>query len=229
MVTTHHLIKLLDEAASKNEILQEIIIVPYANPIGLSQGFMDRHLGRFSFETVINFNRSWYDLSSKIESIVGPKLSKTDPLANVQIIREAMVNALNTTTALREEEVMKRELFKLACVADIVLDLHCDCVALMHMYTHDKCWPAFTDLAVELQSYAQLLAPCSGGNPFDEACSAVWAVLAAKFPEYPIPMGCQSATVELRGTLDVSCLSVEHVGIVFVQCSNMYRYRMSLV
>ena len=98
---------------------------------------------------------------------------------------------------------MKKELFKLAAVADIVLDLHCDSVALMHMYTHDKCWPHFKDLCVELQSYAQLLSPVSGGNPFDEACSTVWAALGEKYPQFPIPMGCQSATVELRGQLDV--------------------------
>ena len=61
-----------------------------------------------------------------------------------------------------------------------------------------------SDLAADLQSECTLLDSISGGNPFDEACSSIWAQLADRFPDYPIPMACQSATIELRGELDVS-------------------------
>ena len=204
MLVSHHLIKMLDIAASRGHIKNEIIIVPFANPIGLAQGFMDLHLGRFSFETMINFNRNWHDFSKEVAAAVLPKLSMTDSANNVRVIREALSVAVNNVPVLREEEVMKKELFKLAVVADICLDLHCDDRSLLHMYTHDKCWPALRDLSDELQSHVCMLATCSGGNPFDEACTQVWETLAGQFPAFPIPMACQSATVELRGQADVS-------------------------
>ena len=50
---------------------------------------------------------------------------------------------------------------------------------------------------------AVLLAEISGGHPFDEALSGPWTALAARFPDRPIPLGCASATVELRGRSDV--------------------------
>jgi len=60
------------------------------------------------------------------------------------------------------------------------------------------------DLAAEIQSQCHLLASTSGGQPFDEVASHLWAVLQDKFPECPLPMSCQSVTVELRGESDVS-------------------------
>jgi uncharacterized protein len=204
MLVSHHLIKMLDAAAASDHILKEIVLVPYANPIGLAQGFMDQHLGRFSFETMINFNRNWFDLTAQVARTVLPRLSVDSAEHNVRVIREVLLTSLDEVSVLREEDVMKKELFRLAVVADVALDLHCDFRALMHLYTHDKCWPAMQDLSTELQSHAQLLASISGGNCFDEACSTVWELLAEQFPAFPIPMACQSATVELRGQHDVS-------------------------
>lgn len=74
----------------------------------------------------------------------------------------------------------------------------------MHMYTHDRLWPHMKDLAAHLDSKCHLLAPQSGGNPFDEACSCPWATFMDSFPEDEIGMACQAVTVELRGQLDVS-------------------------
>jgi uncharacterized protein len=121
----------------------------------------------------------------------------------VNLIREAMVAETDKLTGNKEEAVMKRELYKLACAADVVLDLHCDTEAVLHIYTHDRLWPRMADLAAELGSHCQLLASTSGGNPFDEVCSHPWAALADKFPGFNIPMACESVTVELRGERDV--------------------------
>ncbi len=73
----------------------------------------------------------------------------------------------------------------------------------MHMYTHDKLWPEMSDLAAALGSKCNIIDADSGGNCFDEAASTPWARLAEKFPSFPIPMACQSCTVELRGEADV--------------------------
>lgn len=43
LLVAHHLIKLLDAAERNNEIQQKITIVPFANPIGLSQQILETH------------------------------------------------------------------------------------------------------------------------------------------------------------------------------------------
>jgi predicted deacylase len=203
LLLNHHLIKLLDEADNKGEILEEIIIVPYANPIGLSQRFFGMHQGRFSLDSAINFNRDYVDLENLITSKIEKDLKLDDENHNVMIIRKAMIDAINEDAAIDEEAVMKKELLKLACISDIALDLHCDSEALLYMFTHDLLWPQLSDLAAEIGSEVQLLSGLSGGNPFDEALSCPWQTLKEKFKDYPIPMACQSATIELRGEKDV--------------------------
>ena len=58
---------------------------------------------------------------------------------------------------------------------------------------------------------AVLLATESGENPFDEACSKVWWELAVHFgDEFPIPLACLAATIELRGSRDVTHAFAAH-------------------
>jgi uncharacterized protein len=148
-------------------------------------------------------------------------LSETEPSKNVEVIRQQLGAAIREYPAVKEENIMKKVLFELAYDSDIVLDLHCDSDAVVHMYTHDRLWPALSDLAAEIQSECQLLAPAAGGNPFDEACSCPWADLADKFPSYPIPMACEAVTVELRGESDVSFLHY-HNGMAAATASIMF-------
>ena len=46
MLVLHHLVRLLDEADRAGGIKGEIIVVPMANPIGVSQVINARHVGR---------------------------------------------------------------------------------------------------------------------------------------------------------------------------------------
>lgn len=43
LLVANHLIKLLDKAEEKGELLHRITIVPFANPIGLSQQLLESH------------------------------------------------------------------------------------------------------------------------------------------------------------------------------------------
>ena len=78
---------------------------------------------------------------------------------------------------------------RLAHDADLVLDLHADNQAVMHLYTGTPLWPEVRDLAAELGARAVLLAEVSGGNPFDEACSGPWWALAAALSGGGDPVG----------------------------------------
>jgi hypothetical protein len=80
-----------------------------------------------------------------------------DAAANVRVIRAALLQETERFKPLSEEMALKQILYSLAAPSSIVLDLHCDSEAVMHMYTHDRLWPALADLAAELQSECQLL------------------------------------------------------------------------
>jgi uncharacterized protein len=203
MLVAHHLIHLLDAADESGLIREQITIVPFANPIGLSQQLLGSHVGRFSLETGVNFNRGYLDLRELVAENVADKLSK-DSALNVEMVRNAIAVEIDNMKAAGEEAHLKKILLKLASSSDVVLDLHCDSDAVLHMYTHNKLWPNLADLAAELGSECHLLAVAAGGFPFDDACSCPWAYLADRFPSFPIPMACESATVELRGESDVS-------------------------
>lgn len=131
LLVAHHLIKLL-EIADRNQLIQkEIVIVPFANPIGLSQGFLGLHMGRFNLATGVNFNRSFVNVGDALVARVNGKLHLADEAENVRVIREAFRAELAERCAddrdvKQSEDVMKLHLISEACDADIVLDLHCD-------------------------------------------------------------------------------------------------------
>ena len=173
LLVNHHLITLLDQAASQGLIQEHIKIISYANPIGLSQNILGTHLGRFHFDTGTNFNRDFPDLQVPIINLLHTRniLKKDDAIYNIKIIRQCILEILDeyyiTNTI---DKSIKKELYRLCSIADIVLDLHCDTNAVLHMYTHDRLWPHLSDLSAELQAYCTLLAPSAGGNPCDEVC-----------------------------------------------------------
>lgn len=209
LLVCHHLIKLLDKAASTNSILKPISVVPFANPIGLSQRLLGHHMGRFSLGTGVNFNRDWIDVTNTVCEKIKDQLIVGNSAHNVAVIRKTLYEETEKINNLKIENVMKKELFKKASIASVVLDLHCDSEAVMHMYTHDRLWPEMKDLCAALESQCNLIAGWSGGNPFDEACSCPWSTISDRYPEFCIPMACQSATVELRGEVDVFDLLAE--------------------
>ena len=193
--------KLLDQADDRGELKGEIIVVPAANPIGLSQWRDETLQGRFDFFNSVNFNRQHQDLIERVAEKVAPHLSPS-PQENIALIRKITAEILSEITPQDEAEFLKILLFSLSHDADIVLDLHCDLEALMHVYLGTPLWPDGTDLAAYLGAEAILLAANSGGTPFDEANSRPWWALAEKFPNRPIPTACFAATVELRGLAD---------------------------
>ncbi|MBV8651628.1 MAG: succinylglutamate desuccinylase/aspartoacylase family protein [Alphaproteobacteria bacterium] len=204
MMVMHHLIPRLDALARAGSIKGEIVIVPVANPIGLAQNINGVHLGRFELSGAGNFNRKYPDLATPVGERVAGRLTG-DAAGNVATIRTAMQEVLAEARPRNETDWLRVALLRLSVDADIVLDLHCDSEALMHLYTSDQSWPDAADLSAELGSRATLLAETSGGNPFDEACSTPWIALARRFgPGHPIPPACLAATVELRGDVDVS-------------------------
>jgi predicted deacylase len=202
------LIEMLREADEMGQILEQIIVVPAANPIGLSQWDTDSVRGRFDRTDQLNFNRHYDDLTAELAEKITGKLGQ-DAVKNVQLIRDCSREILAAKTPITQAEHLKHLLLTLAHDADIVLDLHCDHQALLHVYVGTPLWPECADLSAQLGVGVTLLAEDSGDLPFDEANSKIWWELAQKFPDYPIPPACLAATVELRGVLDTDALQTE--------------------
>jgi predicted deacylase len=206
MLTAYHLRQQLDALDAAGQISGEIVLVPMANPIGLSQHLLHMHVGRFEQTTGENFNRHYPDQIANVAAAVASKLG-ADPAINVATLRRALKAAVLASPVETELQSQRRTLMGLSCDADIVLDLHCDAQALMHLYTETPCWPDCEPLARFLHSRVTLLAQDSGDNPFDEACSQVWWKWDQHFGgRFPIPQACLSATVELRGAAS-SCVT----------------------
>jgi uncharacterized protein len=204
MLVAYHLRQQLGALEAAGQIKGEIVLVPMANPIGISQFLLHAHLGRFELMSGENFNRHYPDQIAAVAAAVGPQLG-ADAAANVAMLRRALKAAVLAAPVDTELQSLRRTLLGLSCDADIVLDLHCDAQALMHLYTETPCWPDCEPLARFLRSRVTLLAQDSGDNPFDEACSQVWWKWDEHFGgKFPIPQACLSVTVELRGATDVT-------------------------
>ncbi len=203
LLVAQHLREKLIALDADGKLKGEIILVPYANPIGLTQFLQGWHLGRYELDSGANFNRGYPDLFEPVAAAVAEQLG-ADASTNLALIRKALRAALPHQRPTAENAALKHHLYALSCDADVVLDLHCDYEATMHLYIGTPLWPAAADLAACLQSPVNLLAEDSGGEAFDEANSRLWWRLAKRFPQHPIPPACCAATVELRGDRDVS-------------------------
>ncbi len=203
MLAGHHLMRELDRASAEGRILGEIVLVPVANPIGLAQNVNGVHPGRYEMRGGGNFNRNWPDLTRSLAEAVAAKLGP-DPEQNVAVIRAELGARIAALEPEAEWPQLRRELYRLAYDADIVLDMHCDDDALMHIYLSPDFWPAGADLAADLGARAILLADESGGNCFEETFFLAYQHLARHFAgRFPIPLATMTSTVEFRGQADV--------------------------
>jgi len=204
MLVAHHLRQRLAALEASGLLRGEVVVVPLANPIGVSQRVLHLPLGRFELASAENFNRHYPALLDAVWQRVEPQLGDNAE-ANALRVRAALREAIAAAQPTTELEAWRARLLALACDANVVLDLHCDSDAVMHLYTGTPLWPACEPLARILGAHATLLATESGDHPFDEACSQIWWDLAAKAgAQRPIPLGCLAVTVELRGAADVS-------------------------
>ena len=204
MLVAQFLRKQLTALEQAGRITGEIILVPAANPIGLAQAIQGAAFGRFDLTTGINFNRNYKHVFDDVKVSLDGQLGQ-DAQQNVRLIREHARASIATWQPKTDAETLKKVLMTLAVDADIVLDLHCDNEAVMHLYAGTPLADAVAPLSALLGAHALLLALEAGGEPFDEACSRLWWDLYNHFKgSVPIPPACVAVTVELRGEAEVS-------------------------
>lgn len=207
MLVAHHLRPMLEQADREGRVKGHVVLVPAANPIGLAQRIDHKAMGRFELDTSENFNRHYPDLASAVFDAVRDRMGP-DGAANVATVRRAVAEWLDQWVPRTELDSLRRLLLSLSHDADVVLDMHCDWEAVMHMYAEEACWKPLEPLAWWLGCRAVLIARDSGGGPFDECLSGLWWQLADKLKaagvSHPLPQGCASTTLEFRGEADVA-------------------------
>jgi uncharacterized protein len=203
MLAAHHLLQRLMAADRAGEVLGQVVVVPFANPIGLSQRMLNMHLGRGDLGGGGNFNRNFPDIApAAIERLKGRLGS--DAAENDRIVRAALRDTAADLKPHSELTALRIKLLQLAIDANIVLDLHCHFEGITYLYCNGAGWPGARDLSAQVQSHATLIATGGGGGSFDESFDLPWVRIKEAYPEAPLDHGCLSVTMEYRGQADVS-------------------------
>ncbi|MBT4889005.1 MAG: succinylglutamate desuccinylase/aspartoacylase family protein [Rhodospirillales bacterium] len=220
IMASHHLSALLDKAEARGEIQGEIIMLPYANPVGLSQSVNDRVLGRFRLaDGGGNFNRDWPDLSPAVLEAVRDKLGNNRD-ENLNIMRKALLEVVSKLPEESEKDAHRKALLGLSVDSDYVFDLHCDWEAMLHLYSHAEHEDITMELACDMGVPVVMLDTGLVGGPFDETHANPWVTVRKELGlnKDALPPACFSTTVELRGQCDVS----DELGSL--DAANMYRF-----
>ena len=201
-LVAHQLVALLEEAEANGCVTGDITVVPVANPVGLSQSLLSDHLGRYDFASGRNYNRSYPDVSPAVLERVAEKITG-DADANRECVAAAVRSSLDEVETKSLVEALQLTLLQHACDCDIVLDLHTDSEAEMHLYLDPENWPGAADLAGELEASVVMMARSSGGNPFEETAAAPWHAVRERFGPDAVALPL-TTVIELRGYTDAS-------------------------
>lgn len=202
VLVAHQLKERLAALEAAGQLLGEVIVIPVANPQGLAQFHNGTHMGRFEGHSGRNFNRGFPDLVDSTADLLRDQLGG-DADTNIATTRQCLARALQARPAPQCIDALQQHLFGLAQDADIVLDLHCDSEAEVHLYAHSEQLEAAQALGAFLGAAAILHAQEQGGQSFDDALTRQWYQLGRRFPDRHLPCGCIALTVELRGQSNV--------------------------
>lgn len=203
MLVAQSLRSRLQRLEQQGKITGEVVLVPAANPLGLAQVINERPFGRFDLATGINYNRGYPQLGAQLVQALQGRLG-ADAQANVRLVREQLRQLVAQWEPATDVNTLKKALMGMAIDADVVLDLHCDNEAALHIYASSAQVAALEPLARLMGAAALLHTSVAGGDPFDEACLRPWQQLAVGLgAQTPLPLACVAATVELRGETQV--------------------------
>lgn len=196
LLVIQHLQEMLGVLDQQNRILGRIVLCPFANPVGMTQNVLGFWTGRFNLANGENFNRNFPDLLPLLDQQLND--NACEQLTPVQRLEHA-VGALPQTDSVG---ALRQALLGEALQHDLVLDLHCDTAAVLHLYANQAHRERAMQLAECMNINLVFLEDSAGGQPFDEACNRPWDWLAQK--------GLRSAearpfaaSIELRGQADV--------------------------
>ena len=174
------------ELLQQTQILGNITLVPYANPVGANHKNGEYTLGRFDPITGVNWNRMYHFDESIIKPFVHRCIGKDNATieANfkalmIETIEQKLEhNIYGLTTGQR----IAYQLQRLAHQADLVLDLHTGPISSKHLY----CPEYAKESAHYFDIPHTLLIPNDFDGALDEATFCPWWKLQEAFAELGI-------------------------------------------
>ena len=205
MLVLHHLITALAKAEAAGLLRDHFVILPVVNPLGLAHLSFHGHQGRYHPVLGVNYNRGWPNFGARLITDKAFIASLgDDATANKGLVRAKIAEYLDEMVPVTALEKQRALVMRHCFDADMVLDLHCDDIALPHLFIIPQNLPRYQGLCDRIGSVATLTAEDSGGGSFDEVWSGLWVMLAGHLPDIAWPEPVLSVTLEYRGQADVS-------------------------
>ena len=199
LLVIQHLLVHLQRLEEQGRVDGQIVVRPFANPVGMGQQVFGQLPGRFNLANGENFNRNFPNIVARLESM----LATVRPARNdTAAIKALMLSALGNTLPAETVAANKYLLLQEALQHDLFIDLHCDTSSILHIYANLNQRERALRLATSIGVEAVFLEEEAGGYPLDEAYAKAWKTLYSKDLVDAQQLGF-SATVELRGQADV--------------------------
>ncbi|WP_109480450.1 succinylglutamate desuccinylase/aspartoacylase family protein [Paraburkholderia sp. C35] len=200
LLVVHHLLRMLSALEADGRIKGRIVLLPFANPVGMSQRIFGMPTGRFNLENGENFNRHFPSIAGAVEHALSDARFERNDVTQFKALFARLLAAQSPRDPVRAN---KLHLLREALQHDILLDLHCDTRGILHLYSTRAQEMRALRLAKAMRIEAVFLEERAGGGPFDEAYMEPWNVLASAGLVDSAQSGF-AASVELRGQADVS-------------------------
>jgi predicted deacylase len=205
------LIDQLIDAERNGRVGGEVILVPFANPLGLTQSIAGAAVGRFDLQDGVNFNSGWPSLrTSHPQGAQGGA-----PPRSTEHIRADMAKVLSTAKAATALGRLRLRLLQEAYDADIALDLHCTPNSVAFAFMRSRHWPTHAPLAAALNLHWVLCVDNASATSFEDTLNEVWT---AGDTNPDLPGGCFACTIEMQNSGDFQ----EQQSIV--NAAGLYRY-----
>ncbi|WP_411743832.1 succinylglutamate desuccinylase/aspartoacylase family protein [Reinekea sp.] len=203
LLVAQHLIERLAQLEQADQLKAHFVIVPFANPIGLKQRIFGHVNGRCDLATGQNFNRGMSIERAQISDLT--ELAFTADLqSNDVLFRQWLLTQIEQRKPSFEIAALHQALLSHSIDAHYVLDLHCDDVALPHVFYGSHQHEDGQLLAHCMSANVALEEDVTGTVAFDGSHTQPWILMQALHSESLFKQPCFAATLELRGQADVS-------------------------
>lgn len=208
LLTAQRLITKLQSLEKQGALTGHIVVVPFANPVGLRQRVFGHVTGRYDLHTGQNFNRGMALDSRALIDQFSP-LASEDASENDRQLRALLRQQVDSKSSDYEIEALHKVLLSLSIDAHYVLDLHCDDHALGHIFYGAHQHDIGVQLAQCMNFTVALEEDVRGTVAFDGTHTQPWVITGEALPDTPFERPCFAATIELRGQQDVSAALAE--------------------
>ncbi len=203
LLVAQHLLERLSALETNHQLNAHFVVVPYANPIGLKQRSFGKVVGRCDWHTGQNFNRGMALDRDAFTAKFAAQFS-SDAAANDLRMRTLLREMVDQRSAGFEVESLHKLLLSQSIDAHYVIDLHCDVVALPHVFYGSHQPDEGRLLARCLNFPVCLEEDVTGTVAFDATHTQPWVLTQQHLTDTAFAQPCFAATVELRGNADVS-------------------------